>query len=65
MSLFDLAELVPILRWLLRRFLERNMEIEIKKPYSNAPANTLMAQVSEEPIIIVVVGVNPHIYRLI
>ncbi len=62
MWLLDLLELVPILRWLLRRILGRNMEIEIKKPYSKATPNTLPAMISEKPIINVYVGPNPHIY---
>ena len=38
------------------------MEIEIKKPYSKAPLNTLPGMISNEPIIYVQVGTNSHIY---
>ncbi len=62
MGFLDLLELFPILRWLLRRFLERNMEIEIKKPYSKATPNTLPAMISEKPTLYLRVDANPHIY---
>ena len=53
---------IPLLRCLWRKAMERHMEIEIKKPYSKAPSNTLPAMISEKPILQVYVGANPHIY---
>lgn len=53
---------IPVLRWFWRWAMERHMEIELKKPYSKAPANTLPARISEIPILYVYVGADPHIY---
>ena len=52
----------PVLRFFWRKLMERHMEIEIKKPYSKAPLNTLPSQISDIPIIYVDVGTDPHIY---
>lgn len=38
------------------------MEIEIKKPYSKAPSNTLGGMITETPIFNVEMGNRPHIY---
>ena len=38
------------------------MEIEVKKPYSKAPPNTLPAMISEKPILHVNIDADPHIY---
>lgn len=53
---------IPVLRTLWHKVMERHMEIEIKKPYSRAPSNTLPSMISEKPIFEVRVGPNPHIY---
>ena len=53
---------IPVLRFFWRKFMERHMEIEIKKPYSKAPANTLPGMISKKPILYIAGGANPHIY---
>ena len=53
---------IPILRFFWRKIMERHMEIEVKKPYSKAPLNTLPGMISNEPIFRVIVGADPHIY---
>lgn len=52
----------PVLRFFWRKIMERHMEIEIKKPYSKAPPNTLPGMISNKPILYVKVGTNAHIY---
>jgi hypothetical protein len=54
---------MPLVRRFWRWILERNMEIEIKRPHSEVPEDTLLAQVSTQPFKRVIVDPdNPHIW---
>jgi hypothetical protein len=53
---------IPAVRYLWRKAMERHMEIELLKPYSKAPSNTLPRMISTGPILELGPTQNPYVY---